>query len=86
MAQRFGISPFVIALVIVGFATSTLEQAVNLDAAIGPSIHNIPSIFGATALITPLPTAAPTLMGLDMPVMIACAAVLVPTQPCGKVA
>lgn len=34
-------------------------------------------ILGTTALITPLPTAAPTLMWLDIPVMIGFALVLV---------
>ncbi|MBP8177618.1 MAG: sodium:calcium antiporter, partial [Xanthomonadales bacterium] len=33
LAVRFGISPFVVGLVIVGFGTSTPELAVNLSAA-----------------------------------------------------
>jgi cation:H+ antiporter len=66
IAERFGISHFVIGLVIVGFGTSTPELAVTLGAAlkgntdialgnvVGSNIANIGLILGLSALIAPL--------------------------------
>lgn len=66
LAERFGISPFVIGLVIVGFGTSTPELAVSLQAAlagntdialgnvVGSNIANIGIILGIAALVRPL--------------------------------
>jgi cation:H+ antiporter len=66
LAERFGISPFVIGLVIVGFGTSTPELAVSLKAAlsgstdiavgnvVGSNIANIGLILGISALVSPL--------------------------------
>ena len=66
LAARFGISPFVIGLVIVGFGTSTPELAVSLQAAwagstdiavgnvVGSNIANIGVILGISAVVAPL--------------------------------
>ncbi|MBK7146970.1 MAG: sodium:calcium antiporter [Xanthomonadales bacterium] len=70
VAERFGISPLVIGLVIVGFGTSTPELAVNIGAAIngntdiaignvvGSNIANVGVILGLAALVAPLACAA----------------------------
>lgn len=66
LAERFGISPFVIGLVVVGFGTSTPELAVTLGAAlkgntdialgnvVGSNIANIGLILGLSALVAPM--------------------------------
>ncbi len=66
VALRYGISPFVIGLTIVGFGTSAPELSVNLSAAlrgsydlamgniVGSNIANIGLILGCSALVAPL--------------------------------
>lgn len=82
IAERFGISPFVIGLVIVGFGTSTPELAVNLSAAlkgstdiavgnvVGSNIANVALILGCAALVTPLVVQL-RMVRLELPIMIA---------------
>lgn len=82
IAERFGISPFVIGLVIVGFGTSTPELAVNLSAAlkgstdiavgnvVGSNIANVALILGCAALVTPLVVHL-RMVRLELPIMIA---------------
>jgi cation:H+ antiporter len=95
LARLWGLSELVIGLTIVAVGTSLPELASSVAAAarghadiaignvLGSNIYNILFILGATALITPLPTAAPTLMWLDIPVMIGFALVLVPMMMMG---
>lgn len=95
LARLWGMSELVIGLTIVAVGTSLPELASSVAAAarghadiaignvLGSNIYNILFILGATALITPLPTAAPTLMWLDIPVMIGLALVLVPMMMMG---
>lgn len=78
---RFGLSPFVIGLTIVGFGTSAPELAVNLSAAlrgstdmamgnvVGSNIANIGLIIGISALLTPLAVHM-RLLRVETPVMI----------------
>jgi cation:H+ antiporter len=66
IALRFGVSPFVVGLVIVGFGTSAPELAVNLSAVskgnldialgnvVGSNIANVGLILGLSALLAPL--------------------------------
>jgi len=66
VALRYGISPFVIGLTVVGFGTSAPEMSVNLSAAlrgsydlalgnvVGSNISNIGLILGCSALLAPL--------------------------------
>src|SRR3546814_5420387 len=66
LAIRFGISPFVVGLVLVGLGTSAPELSVNLTAAfagryemaignvVGSKIANIGLILGVSELIAPL--------------------------------
>jgi cation:H+ antiporter len=66
IALRFGISPFVVGMVLVGFGTSMPELAVNLTAVfeqrldlavgnvVGSNIANVGLILGAAALIAPM--------------------------------
>ncbi|MBD8525776.1 calcium/sodium antiporter [Pseudomarimonas arenosa] len=66
LALRFGISPFVVGLTIVGFGTSAPELAVNLSAVwrdstelalgnvVGSNIANVGLILGCCALVAPL--------------------------------
>lgn len=82
LAERFGISPFVIGLVVVGFGTSTPELAVNLSAAlrgstdiavgnvVGSNIANVALILGATALVRPLVVKL-HMVRVELPLMIA---------------
>ena len=95
LARLWGLSELVIGLTIVAVGPSLPELASSVAAAargnadiaignvLGSNIYNILFILGATALITPLPTAAPTLMWLDIPVMIGFALVLVPMMMMG---
>lgn len=65
-ARRFGVSPLLSGIVIVGFGTSTPELVVSIDAAVngrpdiaignvvGSNIGNVLLILGICALITPL--------------------------------
>lgn len=82
IARRFGLSPLVIGLTVVGFGTSTPELLVSLQAAldgtpaisignvVGSNIANILLILGVSALIAPLAMAWAGLKR-DMVVMIA---------------
>lgn len=82
VAERFGISPFVIGLVIVGFGTSTPELAVNISAAlkgstdiavgnvVGSNIANVALILGCAALVTPLIVHL-RMVKVELPLMIA---------------
>jgi len=66
LGARFGLSSFVIGMVIVGFGTSAPELAVNLTAAysghydlalgnvVGSNIVNIGLILGLSALLAPM--------------------------------
>jgi cation:H+ antiporter len=95
LARLWGLSELVIGLTIVAIGTSLPELASSVAAArrghadiaignvLGSNIYNVLFILGATALITPLPTAAPTLMWLDIPVMIGFALILVPMMMMG---
>ncbi len=78
---RFGLSPFVIGLTIVGFGTSAPELAVNLSAAlrgstdmamgnvVGSNIANIGLIIGVSALLAPLAVHM-RLLRVETPLMI----------------
>lgn len=95
LARMWGLSELVIGLTIVAIGTSLPELASSVAAArrghadiaignvLGSNIYNVLFILGATAVITPLPTSAPTLMWLDIPVMIAFAVVLLPMMLMG---
>jgi cation:H+ antiporter len=95
LARLWGLSELVIGLTIVAIGTSLPELASTVAAAarghsdiaignvLGSNIYNVLFILGATATIAPLPTTAPTLMWLDIPVMIAFAVALVPMMMMG---
>lgn len=80
IALKFKISPLVIGLTLVAFATSAPELAVSLGATlkghgdvamgnvVGSNICNIALILGLSALISPLPVNR-KLLKLDMPLM-----------------
>jgi cation:H+ antiporter len=82
IAERFGISAFVIGLVVVGFGTSTPELAVNISAAlkgstdiavgnvVGSNIANVGVILGISALIMPLAVHL-RMIKVELPLMIA---------------
>ena len=87
IALKFKISPLVIGLTLVAFATSAPELAVSIDASlkghgdvalgnvVGSNICNIALILGLSALIAPLPINR-KLLKLDMPLMMAASLVL----------
>jgi cation:H+ antiporter len=95
LAQMWGMPELLIGLTIVAVGTSLPELASSVMAAyrgnadiaignvLGSNIYNILFILGVTSIITPLPTTAPTLMWLDLPVMVAFAVVLVPMMLMG---
>jgi cation:H+ antiporter len=95
LARMWGLSELVIGLTIVAIGTSLPELASSVAAArrghadiaignvLGSNIYNVLFILGATSVIAPLPTRAPTLMWLDIPVMIAFAVALVPMMMMG---
>lgn len=95
LAKMWGMSELVIGLTIVAIGTSLPEMASSVMAAyrghadiaignvLGSNIYNVLCVLGITAIITPLPTSAPTLMWLDIPVMIGFALVLVPMMLMG---
>ena len=68
LSRRFGVSPFIIGMVVIGFGTSAPEMAVSalsaasghsdlsLGNAYGSNIYNIAVILGAVALIRPIAT------------------------------
>jgi cation:H+ antiporter len=81
MALRFGLSPFIIGMTIVAFATSAPELAVSLQAAlanvddvaignvVGSNIANIGLILGLCALIRPAEIHS-RMLSLDLPWLI----------------
>ena len=81
LALRFGVSPFVVGLVIVGFGTSAPELAVNLSAVwkdsvdlalgnvVGSNIANVGLILGLSAIIAPLAVAM-RLIRVEAPLML----------------
>ncbi|MBB1030347.1 calcium/sodium antiporter [Dietzia sp. SLG310A2-38A2] len=81
LAVTLGISPLVVGLTVVAFATSTPELAVSVDAAlsghpglavgnvVGSNIANILLILGLTALIAPL-VARSRIVRVDIPIMV----------------
>ena len=87
IALKFKISPLVIGLTLVAFATSAPELAVSINASlkghgdvalgnvVGSNICNIALILGLSALIAPLPVNR-KLLKLDMPLMMAASLLL----------
>ena len=81
LAVTLGISPLVVGLTVVAFATSTPELAVSVDAAlsghpglavgnvVGSNIANVLLILGLTALIAPL-LAKSRIVRVDIPIMV----------------
>lgn len=81
VALRLKVSPMVIGLTLVAFATSAPELTVSLDSAwrgldgmalgnvIGSNVCNIALILGMTALVRPV-TVNPVIFHLDLPLMI----------------
>lgn len=85
LALRFGISPFVVGLTLVGFGTSVPEMAVNMTAVlddrtelavgnvVGSNIANVGLILGCAALIAPLAVQM-RMLRVEMPLLLfACA-------------
>lgn len=82
VARRFGVSPFVIGLTLVGFGTSAPELVVNLSAAlqgnpelavgnvVGSNIANVGLILGLAAVIRTL-TAEMRLLKVETPLVLA---------------
>ncbi|PAY22991.1 sodium:calcium antiporter [Dietzia natronolimnaea] len=87
LALTIGMSPLVVGLTVVAFATSTPELAVSVDAAlsghpglavgnvVGSNIANILLILGLTALIAPL-LAKSRIVRVDIPIMVGLSIVL----------
>lgn len=87
VALRFGIRPFVVGMVLVGFGTSAPELAVNLTAAwngsyemavgnvVGSNIANIGLILGVCALLAPL-LVRMRLLRVEVPLLVAVCVVL----------
>lgn len=87
LAGTLGISPLVVGLTVVAFATSTPELAVSADAAlsghpglavgnvVGSNIANILLILGLTAMIAPL-VAKSRIVRVDIPIMVGFSIVL----------
>ena len=87
IALKFKISPLVIGLTLVAFATSAPELAVSINASlkghgdvalgnvVGSNICNIALILGLSALIAPLPFNR-KLLKLDMPLMMGASLIL----------
>lgn len=81
LALRFGISPFIVGMVIVGFGTSTPELMVNLTAVwrgsydlavgnvVGSNVANVGLILGTCALVAPL-TVRMKLLRVETPLLI----------------
>ena len=81
VAIRYGISPFVVGLLIIGFGTSSPELAVNVSAVlrgsydlalgnvVGSNIANIGLILGLSALLAPLAVHM-RLLRIETPLMI----------------
>nr|WP_194305334.1 calcium/sodium antiporter [Dietzia sp. DQ11-38-2] len=87
LAVTIGMSPLVVGLTVVAFATSTPELAVSVDAAlsghpglavgnvVGSNIANILLILGLTALVAPL-LAKSRIVRVDIPIMVGFSIVL----------
>ena len=87
LAAAVGISPLVIGLTVVGYATSSPELAVSLQAAlsgqadialgnvVGSNIFNVLFILGSAALLAPL-VVAQQLVRLEVPLMIGASVLL----------
>ena len=96
LALRFGLTPFVVGLTVVGFGTSTPELLVSLDAAlrgasgiaignvVGSNIANILLILGLSAVIGPL-AARVADMRRDLVFMVAAAVLCLPLFASGFV-
>lgn len=81
LAATLGISPLVVGLTVVAFATSAPEFAVSVDAAlsgypglavgnvVGSNIANILLILGLTAIVAPL-VATSRIVRVDIPIMV----------------
>ncbi|MBC7306437.1 MAG: sodium:calcium antiporter, partial [Dietzia sp.] len=81
LAAVLGISPLVVGLTVVAFATSAPELAVSVDAAlsgypglavgnvVGSNIANILLILGLTAIVAPL-VATSRIVRVDIPIMV----------------
>ena len=88
LAERFGMSPLLIGLTLVGFGTSTPELVTSVQAAIagspgiavgnivGSNIANILFILGLSALITPIKV-GPSALRRDGVIVLLTAAVFV---------
>ena len=86
IARRFGVSPFVVGMVIIGFGTSAPELAVSvlsglgghsnlsLGNAYGSSIFNIAVILGLTALVKPIKV-KPAVVRFAVPLLTGIAAI-----------
>jgi cation:H+ antiporter len=81
LALRFGVSPFVVGVTLVGFGTSAPELTINLTAVaggfydlavgnvVGSNIANIGMVLGASALIAPL-TVRMRLLKVETPMLL----------------
>src|SRR5690606_15971297 len=88
IARRFGLSPLVIGLTLVGFGTSAPELVTSLQAAligspgiavgnvVGSNIANILLVLGTAALLRPI-AAQPAAFGRDGTVLVAATALFV---------
>lgn len=99
VATRFGVSPLVIGLTLVGFGTSTPELVTSVQAAlggypgvaygniVGSNIANLLLIFGVTALICPVAVSRQALKrdGMTMFAVAAAFVLLAALMPMGRV-
>ncbi len=96
IARRWGISPFVIGMVIIGFGTSTPELCVStmsglsghadlsLGNAYGSNIYNIAIILGVAALIRPL-IVKPSVVKFGAPMLVLVSLLPVPLMLWGGI-
>ncbi|WP_110241459.1 calcium/sodium antiporter [Nocardioides gilvus] len=96
LAVRLGLSPLVIGLTVVAFATSAPELAVTIDATlggepdlavgnvVGSNIANVLFILGASAIVLPL-TVKAQLVRLDLPILVGVSALLLALATDGTV-
>jgi cation:H+ antiporter len=96
LAARLGLSPLVIGLTVVAFATSAPELAVTLDAVlggepdlavgnvVGSNIANVLLILGASAIVLPL-TVKAQLVRLDLPILVGVSVLLLALAADGTV-
>lgn len=87
LALRFGVSPFVVGLTLVGFGTSVPEMAVNMTAVlddrtemavgnvVGSNIANVGLILGCAALIAPLVVQV-RMLRVELPLLLVACALL----------